>query len=211
MSDAMFGEREDKIESRDTEITLGTARLLGIFFGLVAICGICLGIGYQLGRNAAKNGAPPIIDGLLANAGIHSPKPDGGTAAATPAASPEASPEASPSPDLSFYKAVEQNAPSTSLEKAEPAPMVASEQPAPEMTKSSSNGGYLVQIAAVTNQEDAQALADALKKKNYAVFIASTANDKYFRVQIGPFGEIGEAESMRRKLISDGYNPIVKK
>jgi cell division protein FtsN len=30
-------------------------------------------------------------------------------------------------------------------------------------------------------------------------------------VQIGPFNDIKEAEATRAKLISDGYNPILKK
>jgi cell division septation protein DedD len=69
-----------------------------------------------------------------------------------------------------------------------------------------------VQVAAVSKQDDAQALVDALKKKQYAAFTAaSSATDKLFRVQIGPFNDIKEAEATRAKLISDGYNPILKK
>jgi cell division protein FtsN len=30
-------------------------------------------------------------------------------------------------------------------------------------------------------------------------------------VQVGPYAELKEAEAMRARLISDGYNPIVKK
>ena len=71
---------------------------------------------------------------------------------------------------------------------------------------------YYVQVAAVTKQEDADALVDALKKKQYAAFAASNAPmDKLVHVQIGPFGDIKDAEATRAKLIGDGYNPIVKK
>jgi cell division septation protein DedD len=73
-------------------------------------------------------------------------------------------------------------------------------------------GGYFVQVAAVTKQEDAEALVDALKKKQYPAFVASNStNDKYFRVQLGPFGDIKDAEGMRSHLVNDGYNPILKK
>lgn len=72
--------------------------------------------------------------------------------------------------------------------------------------------GYYVQVAAVTKQEDADALVDALKKKQYPAFVSGNAAvDKYFRVQVGPFGDIKEAEAMRSRLINDGYNPILKK
>lgn len=72
-------------------------------------------------------------------------------------------------------------------------------------------GGYFVQVAAVTKQEDADALVDALKKKQYPAFANSSSSDKLFRVQLGPFGDIKEAEGMRTRLVNDGYNPILKK
>ena len=56
------------------------------------------------------------------------------------------------------------------------------------------------------------ALVDALKKKQYPAFVATgSSTDKLFRVQVGPFGDIKEAEAMRARLINDGYNPILKK
>jgi cell division septation protein DedD len=72
--------------------------------------------------------------------------------------------------------------------------------------------GYFVQVAAVSKQDDAGALVDALKKKEYPAFVASgAATDKLFRVQVGPFADIKEAEAMRSRLVNDGYNPILKK
>ena len=38
--------------SQDTEITLGTAKLLGMFFGLVMVCAVFFALGYTLGRKA---------------------------------------------------------------------------------------------------------------------------------------------------------------
>ena len=72
--------------------------------------------------------------------------------------------------------------------------------------------GYFVQVAAVSKQDDAAALVDALKKKQYPAFVAAnSATDKLFRVQVGPFTDIKDAESTRSRLINDGYNPIMKK
>ena len=74
------------------------------------------------------------------------------------------------------------------------------------------SAAYFVQVAAVTKQEDAEALVDALKNKQYPAFVASnSATDKLFRVQVGPFPDIKDAEATRSRLINDGYNPIVKK
>ena len=74
------------------------------------------------------------------------------------------------------------------------------------------SGNYFVQVAAVSKQEDADSLVDALKKKQYPAFVASSSStDKLFRVQLGPFGDIKEAEGMRTRLVNDGYSPILKK
>ena len=75
-----------------------------------------------------------------------------------------------------------------------------------------SNGQYFLQVAAVTKQEDAEALVSALKKKDYAVFATnSVPTDKLFHVQIGPFSSQKDVEGLRAKLVAAGYNPIVKK
>jgi DedD protein len=68
-----------------------------------------------------------------------------------------------------------------------------------------------VQIAAVRKQEDAEALAQALRKKKYPVVTISGPNDKFYHVQVGPFVDMKVAETTRNKLIGDGYNPILKK
>ena len=69
-----------------------------------------------------------------------------------------------------------------------------------------------MQVAAVSRQEDAEALVEALKKKQYPAFIANNPSaDKFYHVQVGPYAELKDAEAMRARLIGDGYNPIVKK
>jgi DedD protein len=206
--------------SQDTEITLGTAKLLGLFFGLVGICAVFFALGYTLGRKSDSGlAAAATLAPLRAAQGA---KPGGsGAAASTP---------------MTFYKAVEQqNAnPQLTSAAAVAATTDASRQQATASSTSSAGSsssaesgptanppdpmapipttGYFVQVAAVRKQDDAEALVDALKTKLYPAFVASNPTvDKLFRVQLGPFGDIKEAETMRSRLISDGYNPILKK
>jgi cell division septation protein DedD len=68
-----------------------------------------------------------------------------------------------------------------------------------------------VQVAAVSKHEDAEALVESLKGRQYSAFIADPSSDKLFHVQVGPFTDIKQAEEMRAKLVSDGYTPILKK
>ncbi|MGC2112633.1 MAG: SPOR domain-containing protein [Candidatus Korobacteraceae bacterium] len=74
-------------------------------------------------------------------------------------------------------------------------------------------GTIVVQIAAVSREDDAVALAGALRKKNYNVFVVNNPvnNDKFYHVQVGPFATMAEAEAMKAKLVGEGYNPIIKR
>jgi len=192
---------------QDVEVTLGTGKLLGVFFGMVVVCAIFFGLGYSMGKNAVPAGSlvtdgnPSVVQaGPKPNAARTPAAPDAGAAAATPNQA-----------DLTFYKTTEQKEVSAKLTPAEAKPAATAESkqaPAPEMH---SGAGYVVQVAAVAKQEDAEALADALRKKSYPVFVMSTGNDKLVRVQIGPFAELKQAEDMKAKLAGDGYNAIVKK
>jgi DedD protein len=206
--------------SPDTEITLGTGKLLGLFFFLVAVCAVFFALGYTLGRKSDTGLSASTVGGSLQTASNAS-KPAG---AAQPSTQP-----------MTFYKAVEQKdanpqltppagdatatAATTPTSGATTAPAAntttAASTPAPNQPDPLTTlptCGYFVQVAAVTKQDDADALVDALKKKQYPAFVANnSAIDKLFRVQVGPFTDIKDAEAMRSRLISDGYNPILKK
>ena len=50
--------------SQDTEITLGTGKMLALFFGLVALCAVFFGIGFSLGRSSVRiaSAGSPVRD-----------------------------------------------------------------------------------------------------------------------------------------------------
>jgi DedD protein len=68
----------------------------------------------------------------------------------------------------------------------------------------------VVQVAAVSHREDADTLITALEQRGYDVVIRQEPQDKLLHVQVGPFATRKEADSMRQRLLSDGYNAIVK-
>lgn len=200
--------------SEDTEITLGTGKLLVLFFGLVGVCALFFALGYSLGRKseptlAAASPATPQISSNTSKAGGAS--------------------TANPAPSMTFYKSVEQKDANSELTPpadtkgdstaaaATNTTTISAPAPTPAASPADSaaalpTSGYFVQVAAVSKQEDAEALVDALKKKEYPAFVAAQATtDKLFRVQLGPFAEVKEAEGMRTRLIGDGYSPILKK
>ena len=68
----------------------------------------------------------------------------------------------------------------------------------------------MVQIAAVSRQEDANVLAGALRKRGFNPTVRPGTSDKFFHVQVGPFTDKTEAETIKQHLLADGYNAIVK-
>jgi cell division septation protein DedD len=199
-------------EGQDTEITLGTGRLLGLFFGLVIVCALFFGLGFSMGRNSVKSTltmeeTPSATMPAQANAGqkVRPGVPE----------KPAPAPDTATSPADASAQNGTANASAPVVTSPAPFATAAVATNAPEIGKASSiaptSGAYTVQVAAVSKQEDADALVSALKKKSYPVFVASNATDKLFHVQIGPFNDIKDAESMKSKLTSDGYNPIVKR
>lgn len=67
----------------------------------------------------------------------------------------------------------------------------------------------MVQIAALSNQEDADVLIGALRRRGYAVSAVRYPADRLIHVCIGPFSNPADANSMKLKLQSDGYNAEV--
>jgi len=238
------GSRMDDAEMADTEITLGIGQLLGLFFGLVILCGLALGTGYWLGHNSAKQALAaatstspanpaPTADGKPGAAQLAPQATSQLASAAQPTAAdcgsgqncqPQAAPNASPvnpaanaaapnapvtnSSDLTFYQTVQQK------DNAHPklTPPAAAASPAPPAAADAHTTlgtGYLVQIAAVRNPDDARLLSGALQKQQYPV-IVTQPGDKLYHVQVGPYADIKEADAIRSRLIGAGYNAFLK-
>jgi DedD protein len=194
---AMHLEAKDEMaDPQDTEITLGTGKMLVLFFGLVVLCSVFFALGFKLGRSSSLG--PELIS----------------TPSSTTTGSSVAKPATKPSDSAPTAKADAPPAPAPADNAAKPADTdnkSASTPAQPDSTAAPAPGSnYYVQIAAVSKSEDAEALVEALKKKQYAAF-STALSDKLIRVQVGPFSDIKEAEATRAKLVGDGYNPILKK
>ena len=183
----------------DTEITLGTGKMLALFFGLVILCAVFFGMGFSMGRNSVK-AAPELL-----------PSPSEST---RPAAKNETPAVSTPTAQATSAPAVQTTADNTAPASAAQQSTTAADQGqngAAQGTASQPNAGFYVQVAAVSKQEDAEALVDSLKGHQYQAFIANQPSDKLYHVQVGPFTDVKDAEAMRTKLVNDGYNPILKK
>ena len=78
------------------------------------------------------------------------------------------------------------------------------------MIPASSGGTFVVQVAAVSHQEDAELLVSSLQKKGYSVAARNEAGDKLVHVQVGPFNNHNDADAMKARLQDDGFHAMIK-
>jgi cell division septation protein DedD len=127
-------------------------------------------------------------------------------------------------PALTFYDSVKKEQPAA----LEPAPAPKPDPPAavlpakassakpepPARITSKPENVVHYQIGAVRKSSDAEKLLDGVKKKGFRGFIlAPGANDPnpFFRVQVGPYADPVEAQDVKKKLESAGYQAMLKK
>lgn len=214
----------EAVDTTDTEITLGTGKLLGIFFAAAVLCALFFGLGFNLGRASTPITEFNVATVVPTASGATSPKPsanhvatttpcpagqicsDSTTPEATP---PSVSPEGTdPASTPATVTPVSTTPASTTQPTTQTQPPPASNPPA--AAAAAPVGTFVVQVAAVSRREDADALTIALRKKAYPAFVVSDLPDKLFHIQVGPFDDRKTATDMRDKLSNDGYNPIVK-
>ncbi len=206
----------------DREITLGTTMILAMFFGLAVLCAAFFGFGYQVGHRSVPVLVPVATATANTGADFSGFKPAAGSPldnagnkpAPTPTPSPAVtvdvpSPAADPATESPQSDPVANTSVSTQSPTVRPTPASAAASPvvAPPPPASA---GSIVQIAAVSHQEDANLLVTELKRRGYNVSIRSEAQDKLLHVQIGPLPTHKDADAMRQRLLNDGFNAIVK-
>lgn len=205
---AQLGEKTTD-QLQDREITLSTGKLLGIFFALAIVCGVFFTMGYLLGKSTSVGGRTEIV-GVVPSGGTTS-KPSAGnkTPVATTQNCPPGSSDCAPAVN-NADAAASGKTPDASV--AQPSADKSTDPSASSSadTKIGAPGSFMVQVAAVSKQEDAEILKTSLQKKQYPAFISNSAGDPLFHVQVGPFTDKKDADAMRVRLAGEGYNPIVK-
>lgn len=213
----------------DRELTLGTGTILGIFFGLVVLCGACFGGGYFMGHKSQPSPLNIADSSPDAITGSSTAKPPAGSPFDSSTNSSNSSPAITIAPAPAAPKpapVVRHPAPPPVADIPDAAPVAKSAEPAkvpaakpvapgallPSATPSApgSPGFIMVQVAAVSHQEDADLLIGALRARGYAVMARKGSGDPLIHVQVGPFNNKPAAEAMRQKLMGDGYNAMLK-
>ena len=211
---------------QEREISLSTTTILGIFFALALLCAVFFGFGYSMGRKSAQPVTSPAEVTTRSENSGSKPAPGSPASPSTSSAGRQAAGETqSAIVPLDSPNAAAQDSSRTPSPVKAIVPSPRSDMPAevtfrpvskpagivPVAAALPSPGSSVVQVAAMSHQEDADVVAVDLKRRGYTVAIRHEPQDKLFHVQIGPFASKKEADAMRQRLQTDGYNNAIVK
>jgi len=211
------------------ERVLESEHVIGLFLLMLLFSGVFFTLGYVMGRNqfdgqvsaAITKSSAPEREPVVPAKPEHAPKPT----AETPPAATESDPATSSNnSDWEFYgsskppKGEPHLEPVPKAPATPPAPKTVSikpkVEPAPSAMKTSKpvttaplipNGALILQVAALTRQDDALSIASSLQKKHFAAYVQTPQKDNFYRVQVGPLKDKKAAEAEKKRLEGEGF------
>jgi len=187
------------------ERVLESRHLVGLFLGVVLLCGVFFTLGYVMGRTQF-GGPVHAADAFIGESHAASPKPKEAEKPPAPAAG-----------EWDFYGKEKKN------DKLE-APPAAAKAPAPAASAPAKSSGPVAvvpaksaappprfQVAALRRQSDALEMAEAIQQKKFPSFVVTPGADNLYRVQVGPYQDVAAAESAKHALEQFGFKPIIKR
>jgi cell division septation protein DedD len=207
------------------ERVLEGRHVIGLFMLMLLFSGVFFTLGYVMGRNQydgqvrAATNLRGLPDSTILPKPEVAPKPSNRKSAPEPQAD-AATPANS---DWEFYHAGDSSKTDDHLKPAvNPSQMPAvgkngnSTRQLNAASKTnvagplSAGGGTSLQVAALTKESDAMALANTLRRKNFPTFVQSPQGDKYYHVLVGPYADQKAADNARKGLEVAGFKAIVK-
>jgi cell division septation protein DedD len=70
--------------------------------------------------------------------------------------------------------------------------------------------GFVLQVAAMANEGNADTVSATLRQKNFAAFVFKHSTDSLYRVAVGPFPDANSAAQTKSQLEQQGFKPILK-
>jgi septal ring-binding cell division protein DamX len=212
---------------RGGDRVLESRHLVSLFLGVVLLCGVFFTLGYVMGHNQYGGPVHAAAEPLDSEVPSHpTPKPKAETApTSTPAPAgnewdfyskknAEDTVNSMPKPNavrtapapVAAMRSTQPSAPAANQPAAKSVPVAARFQ-APKLNK----GAVVLQVAAVTRQGDAMAMADVLQQKHFPSFVVTPTTDNFYRVQVGPYPDVAAADSAKQALDHAGFIAIIKR
>jgi cell division septation protein DedD len=212
------------------ERVLEGRHVIGLFFLLLLFSGVFFTLGYVMGHNqlegqvraASTHGSDAIVP-LKPEPGARQGKsPVSTPGPSDPAPDTTATP---PSSEWEFYRAGDRNSSNDHLKpapaassSAQPKTIATSAKAAPASSAVRTtvaapgipHGSYLLQVAALRTESDANSVAKELQKKKFPAFVQTPQGDKYYRVQVGPYTDQKAMQAAKKGLETAGFKAIIK-
>jgi cell division septation protein DedD len=198
-------------------------QLLLAFFAVVLLCAVFFSLGFFVGYKQRAANIAPVTEQVNTDVPGEANPAEAAPAAQQPGGSAPAG-AANPKNAGAFSAeatrgntAVSGNSPGT----AAPGPAPSASSASPSVSKSGALAapgpippGVLVQVAALSNQQDAFNMVDVLKSRGYAALLLTPeqahARDSFFRVVVGPYPSHAEADKVRSQLAAEGFKPFIR-
>ena len=204
---------------------LESRHLVGLFLGVVLLCGVFFTLGYVMGRTQfsgsvhAADPVPKYSPTLTTPAKPTVKEAPAPASAMKPGAEPCWADCGSKTPDRTEVEpsSAKPAAPvaSKSGKSSTPAPPAAKpvvvKEPARFQAPAMNKNSIVLQVAATKQQRDALDMADILQKKKFPSFVANSPADAFYHVQVGPYPDMASAESAKRALEQLGFKSIIKR
>ena len=204
---------------------VSTRSLLGAFFAVVVLCAVFFSLGFFLGyrqghpASALTTEQVPATSDVPAEVSPTEFTPSrAGSESASPASGGVSAPASQPaesgqSPDTAATTAAAEP-PAAAEHTAKPASADTEDEPLDSMTAARVPVGVLVQVAAVTNRQDAANVVSVLKSKSYPALVLTPAQakakDNFYRVVAGPYRSRTDAERVKKELTAEGFKPFIR-
>ncbi len=213
------------------ERTLEGRHVIGLFLLMLVFSGVFFTLGFVMGRSQydtdVRAAAFDPNAALKNRATAASPAKKAAQDAKSQPSGPSAS---APASDWDFYHAAEPRkapdhlTPTPAPNKAGKTVAVANRSgtgsgPILNSTKGRSplnapaipGGAIVLQVAALTKEADALALAESLQKKGFPAFVLTPGADHFYRVQVGPYPDAKASSAAQKGLEKAGFRAIVKR
>ena len=210
--------------------------VIGLFLLMLLFSGVFFTLGYVMGRNQYDGQVRAATTNSRTPESVVSPKSES-TSRKSPVAAEPADSESDPATtanksDWEFYN---NSTPAKPEPRLEPAPKPLASAPAakplndrarvepasaPVPVKSSKpvsaaplipGGSILLQVAAVSRQDDAISIASSLQMKHFPATVLSPQKDKFYRVQVGPYKDQKSADAAKKGLEDAGFKAFYVK
>jgi len=68
--------------------------------------------------------------------------------------------------------------------------------------------GFVLQVGAMTHKENADALEESLRERNFPVFVSHRGTDRFYRVLVGPYSDVDSTLRAEEEIRKEGLESI---